>query len=75
MVPGAPSVSHSDSRQQLQDDLLLAVKQCQIRFGGKTELATELDQYVSIICNCLESVLSHGLRPKAIIKKNNSTIK
>uniref|UniRef100_A0A1B6CB94 Sorting nexin-29 n=1 Tax=Clastoptera arizonana TaxID=38151 RepID=A0A1B6CB94_9HEMI len=73
MVPGALSLSNS--RQKLLDELLSSVKQCQIRFGGKTELATEYDQYVTLLCKCLESILSHGLKPKPVIKTHNSAIK
>uniref|UniRef100_A0A3P9H9X4 Sorting nexin 29 n=1 Tax=Oryzias latipes TaxID=8090 RepID=A0A3P9H9X4_ORYLA len=48
-------------RQHLLERLLDAVKQCQIRFGGRKEIATDSD---SVICLCaqLEAVLQHGLR-------------
>lgn len=76
MVPNSSAaLSHSEIRQQLQQGLLSAVKQCQIRFGGRTELATELDQHVTILCVQFEAVLSHGLRSKFFTKKNNSAIK
>lgn len=76
MVPNSSSaLPHSEVRQQLQQGLLSAVKQCQIRFGGRTELATELDQHVTVLCMQFEAVLSHGLRSKFLLKKNNSAIK
>lgn len=76
MVPiSSATLPHSEIRQQLQQGLLSAVKQCQIRFGGRTELATELDQHVTILCMQLEAVLSHGLRSKLLMKKNNFAIK
>ncbi|KAL3876226.1 hypothetical protein ACJMK2_034096 [Sinanodonta woodiana] len=53
---------HAKERQSLQTRLLNAVKQCQVRFGGKTELATELDSRVSCLCAAWEAVLQHGLK-------------
>ncbi|XP_052779729.1 sorting nexin-29-like [Mya arenaria] len=53
---------HVNERQSLQTRLLDAVKQCQVRFGGRTELATETDSRVSCLCSAWESVLLHGLR-------------
>ncbi|XP_071037773.1 sorting nexin-29 [Parasteatoda tepidariorum] len=49
-------------RQTLLSRLLDAVKQCQIRFGGRTELATENDSRVVCLCTQLETVLQHGMR-------------
>lgn len=59
----------------LQTELLTSVKLCQTRFGGRTELATELDPHVVDVCDKLEAVLSHGLRSKVLPKKNYSTLK
>ena len=76
MFPNSSSaVPHSEIKQQLQQTLLGAVKQCQIRFGGRKELATDLDQHVTNLCVQFEAVLSHGLRSKFVVKKNNSAIK
>lgn len=73
---GIPSqVNTQDARKILQTDLLHSVKLCQTRFGGRTELATELDNHVVDVCNKIETVLSHGLRSKTLQKKSNSTIK
>ncbi|KAK9504687.1 hypothetical protein O3M35_010961 [Rhynocoris fuscipes] len=63
---------HASERGNLQAQLLSAVKNCQSRFGCRTEIATELDPYVGTLCNCLEAVLSHGLKS---IEKKNSAIK
>ncbi|KAK6624967.1 hypothetical protein RUM43_005258 [Polyplax serrata] len=60
-------------RHQLLSNLLSAVKQCQIRFGGRTELATESDQLVYELCECLELALNHGLRNRPL-QKNSSTL-
>lgn len=49
-------------RQALLSKLLDAVKQCQIRFGGRTELATESDSRVVCLCAQFEAVLQHGFR-------------
>ncbi|XP_071797309.1 sorting nexin-29-like [Asterias amurensis] len=49
-------------RQHLLDRLLDAVKQCQVRFGGRTELATDSDSRVSCLCAQFEAVLVHGLK-------------
>lgn len=68
-------VNSQDARKNLQTDLLHSVKLCQTRFGGRTELATELDNHVVDVCNKIETVLSHGLRVKTLQKKSNSTIK
>lgn len=59
---------HSNERQSLQTRLLDAVKQCQVRFGGRTELATDSDSRVSCLCSAWETVLLHGLKgsPKAL---------
>ncbi|XP_075220784.1 sorting nexin-29 isoform X2 [Lycorma delicatula] len=71
-TPPPPDLNQSDVRQQLQTELLNAVKNCQTRFGGRTELATELDPHIKILCTCFEYVLSHGLRSKQQIKKNSA---
>ncbi|KAG1676004.1 Sorting nexin-29 [Nymphon striatum] len=49
-------------RRALLSQLLDAVKQCQIRFGGRAELATDSDSRVACLCNRLEAVLCHGLK-------------
>ncbi|XP_012694421.1 sorting nexin-29 [Clupea harengus] len=49
-------------RQHLLERLLDAVKQCQIRFGGRKEIAADSDSRVICLCAQFESVLQHGLR-------------
>ncbi|XP_058477293.1 sorting nexin-29 isoform X1 [Solea solea] len=49
-------------RQRLLERLLDAVKQCQIRFGGRKEIATDSDSRVICLCAQFETVLQHGLR-------------
>ena len=51
-----------EERQKLLTNLLSAIKSCQVRFGGKSELATENETVVSELCYNLEVVLQHGLK-------------
>ena len=51
-----------EERQKLLSNLLNAIKSCQVRFGGKSELATENEKVVSELCHNLEVVLEHGLK-------------
>ncbi|XP_064641818.1 sorting nexin-29-like isoform X2 [Lineus longissimus] len=68
-INGASSVN---DRQGHLNRLLDAVKQCQVRFGGKKELATDSDSRVSCLCSSWEVVLQHGMRHT---KKALSTLK
>ncbi|XP_063225758.1 sorting nexin-29 [Bacillus rossius redtenbacheri] len=70
VVPGGagPDAAHYELRQRLLAELLDAVKQCQIRFGGRTELATDADPRVAVLCARLELALAHGLRPRPLSK-------
>ncbi|XP_068100806.1 sorting nexin-29 isoform X4 [Hyperolius riggenbachi] len=49
-------------RQFLLERLLDAVKQCQIRFGGRKEIASDSDSRVICLCAQFEAVLQHGLK-------------
>ncbi|CAG0892031.1 unnamed protein product [Cyprideis torosa] len=49
-------------RQALLSSLLESVKQCQIRFGGRKELATEDDDRVLSLCRGFEKIFLHRLR-------------
>uniref|UniRef100_A0A8C1J641 Sorting nexin 29 n=1 Tax=Cyprinus carpio TaxID=7962 RepID=A0A8C1J641_CYPCA len=49
-------------RQNLLERLLDAVKQCQIRFGGRKEIASDSDSRFICLCAQFEAVLQHGLR-------------
>ncbi|KAK3736713.1 hypothetical protein RRG08_059244 [Elysia crispata] len=68
---------HQNERQAILSRLLDAVKQCQVRFGGRSELATDSDSRVSCLCAAWESALHHGLRKsnKAFTAFKNMTEK
>jgi hypothetical protein len=42
-------MSESEARQKLMSALLAAVQQCQVRYGGKSELATENEEVNSFV--------------------------
>lgn len=65
MTTTATKYQNSVEREQLIAMLHDTVKQCQIRFGGKKELATEIDKRVSVLCVAWERVFQHGLRNSA----------
>jgi sorting nexin-29 len=71
--PGLLEQQESD-RQRLLSALLNAVKACQTRFGGRSQLATESEPCVAALCASLEAVLWHGLRPKPA-SAHNSTLR
>lgn len=76
LVPGsALDTTRAEERQRLLSELLEAVKQCQIRFGGRAELATESHPRVAILCNRIEAALCHGLRSKPLLPKNSSAFR
>ena len=54
--------SAAERRQEMLDSVLSAVKKCQIRFGGKVELATEGNEEINILCSKLELTLIHGMK-------------
>uniref|UniRef100_A0A8C0FHF5 Sorting nexin 29 n=1 Tax=Bubo bubo TaxID=30461 RepID=A0A8C0FHF5_BUBBB len=56
------SQNNDTKRQFLLERLLDAVKQCQIRFGGRKEIASDSDSRVTCLCAQFEAVLQHGLR-------------
>lgn len=66
------SYDHASERQKLLENLLAAAKKCHIRFGGRTELATESDICVTQLCHIFESIFSHGLRTNCIEKINSA---
>ncbi|XP_059179652.1 sorting nexin-29-like [Physella acuta] len=59
---------HQNERQSILTRLLDAVKQCQVRFGGRSELATDSDSRISCLCAAWETALQHGM------KKNNKAL-
>uniref|UniRef100_A0A8C3R7C2 Sorting nexin 29 n=1 Tax=Cyanoderma ruficeps TaxID=181631 RepID=A0A8C3R7C2_9PASS len=56
------SQTNDTKRQFLLERLLDAVKQCQIRFGGRKEIASDSDSRVTCLCAQFEAVFQHGLR-------------
>lgn len=62
MQAPSPCSSASQVRQQLLETLLDSVKKCQIRFGGKAELATESNEAVADTCAKFEAALQHGMK-------------
>ncbi|XP_074647964.1 sorting nexin-29-like isoform X2 [Tubulanus polymorphus] len=69
------SESYECERKSLLNRLLDAVKQCQVRFGGKKELATDADSRVVCLCNYWEAVLQHGIKHTGAGGKALSTLK
>lgn len=63
------STSESGNCERLQKNLLNSVKHCQKRFGSSSEIATESDQEVANLCQCIEAILSHGLKSINIEEK------
>lgn len=49
---------------------------CQLRFGGKRELATDIDGRVCFLCLKLETIFLHGLKNRNLISnlQSNSTV-
>lgn len=55
-----------EKADKLLKQLLESVQECQKRYGGKTELATEYDSCIAALCLSLEAVFLYGLRPKPL---------
>ncbi|CAK1552091.1 unnamed protein product [Leptosia nina] len=51
-----------ETAKQCLRELIICIENCQCRFGGKSELATEDDIRIAHLCEKWEKVLSHGLR-------------
>lgn len=69
----SPVPKAQQSSESLLNHLLECVQQCQKRYGGKTELATEFDNCVAALCLSLESVFSHGVKQNE--PQSTSTLK
>lgn len=54
--------SAAERRQEMLDSTLAAVKKCQVRFGGRVELATEGNEEVALLCKKFELSLMHGMK-------------
>ncbi|CAG9096711.1 unnamed protein product [Plutella xylostella] len=52
----------TENGAQAMQELLSCVQNCQNRFGGKSELATEDDIRILQLCEKWEKVLSHGIK-------------
>lgn len=50
------------------DELMSIVKECQIKYGGKTELATEQDMKIVRLCLVWERLLCHGIKQSSFVK-------
>lgn len=59
-----------NEKKQLLNSLSDAIKECQLRFGGKRELATDIDGRVCFLCLKLESIFLHGIKRTAIGQLN-----
>lgn len=70
-----PSQNRQEDSTKLLNQLLECVQDCQKRFGGKTELATEFDNCVAALCLTLEAVFLHGLRNKPQESQQYSALK
>lgn len=66
IMSGGQQQNTETERQHLLDRLLDAVKQCQVRFGGKTELATDGDSRVVCLLTQLEAVFQHGFKKSRV---------
>lgn len=69
------NINPSEDSNILLKQLLECVQNCQKRFGGKTELATEFDSCVIALCFTLEQVFSHGLKSNPLEITRTSTLK
>ncbi|XP_013417556.1 sorting nexin-29 [Lingula anatina] len=69
------AAQYLNERQSILTRLLDAVKQCQVRFGGKTELATDSDSRVVCLLSVWESALQHGVKQNLVANKALSTLK
>lgn len=70
----SPNVyNKSNESEKILRQLLECVQDCQKRYGGKTELATELDSCVTGLCFSLEAIFCHGLRNKSLHSTEHSS--
>lgn len=75
VIPASLIQHKQEDSSKLLNQLLECVQDCQKRFGGKTELATEFDSCVAALCLTLEAVFLHGLRAKPQEVQQISTLK
>ncbi|XP_058444266.1 sorting nexin-29 [Malaya genurostris] len=67
---GSSSRRFELERKALAEELLTVVKECQKKYGSKTELATESDSRIVLLCDTWERALSHGLKSNSSVLKN-----
>lgn len=65
-------MDRSNNGKLLLDQLMSIVKECQTKYGGKTELATEQDPKIARLCLAWERVLCHGVKTTSTLLKNVS---
>lgn len=65
-MASAAESTHDKERKSIQNSLLEALKECQTRFGGGQELATEQDARVVNLCTRLEQAFGHGARKNIV---------
>jgi sorting nexin-29 len=54
-----------NERKKLLNNLADSIKECRLRFGGKRELATEMDTRVCLLCLQLEALFTFALKPQS----------
>lgn len=74
IATSAANSNKRDDSEKLLKQLLECVQECQKRYGGKTELATEFDSCVAGLCLSLETVFLHGLRSKPHTNVDHSSL-
>lgn len=67
------NVHKPNEAEKILKQLLECVQDCQKRYGGKTELATELDSCVAGLCLSLEAIFCYGLRHKSLHSTEQSS--
>lgn len=74
IATSASNSNKTEDSEKLLKQLLECVQECQKRYGGKTELATEFDSCVAGLCLSLETVFLHGLRNKPHSNTDHSSL-
>lgn len=74
IIPVNKAVTIAEDANKVLTRLLESVQQCQKKYGGKTELATEFDNCVAALCLNLEAVFLHGIRNKPLENQQVSTL-
>ncbi|KAH0954016.1 hypothetical protein HN011_007055 [Eciton burchellii] len=73
IVPNTHNITdHAAEKEKLLEELLVAAKECHVRFGGRAELATESDICIARLCHIFELIFSHGLKTNYMEKINTA---